>query len=293
MSNSNKEEHNVIADFLRECRKDEANSLSLIQQVFNDDGIVDEGKTKSFSVALQNRHLQPEPPDPPIRLESPKRCHVFHDGRGYVDYLQKYASKNAVVFADVNNCVVSTVLDEKAEAGFEIVLLIPKIHTVIKPLCDLINHKIEISEFVTLLMSIRSIITEPSFMELTAILSQIRASTSVTLYAGSGKHDIKNGLVTTTMIDGERKDEFVEIPETFTVDTPVYVGTDKRKIIFDLILSVSSDTILVSLFSADLTIIMIELFEEFIEPLREIDGCVVSLGQPEHKLWSYQYFPEN
>lgn len=59
------------------------------------------GKGNKLVFAMQKRVLQPEQPQQPVKMESPRRAHIFHDAEGFAAYLAKYKTDNTVVLVNV------------------------------------------------------------------------------------------------------------------------------------------------------------------------------------------------
>jgi len=235
------------------------------------------------------KDVQPEDRRPPVRAESPRRCHEFNDFDGFAAYLKKYGGENTVVLANAVTQVVSAVLDETAGKGFEVVTLRPQLHPLLVPWAATFGKKIPLSALVEFLLTWRRSVAIPSGKELAMMLSQVRAATRITLQQGRGNHSI-NGLKVETDIMGEKGQDLTDLPDMIELLVPVYVGTSEQSIEVDLTLSAppgQPEGIIALLTSADFETAKVAAFEEMVAKLREEKTFTVGLGSPAHKSWDY------
>jgi len=246
-------------------------------------------------LVVEKRQLLPEKPRSPTRAESPKRAHEFYEASALCDYIKKYGSEDTVVYADPVRYRVYAILEEKAETGFEVMILIPQIHPRFAPWYKLIGEgPVCLDEFVNFLRENRKAITTSGDLDGRALLlalSQVRASTKIELNRGRGVKAL-NGLTIRVNIQGTEKDDLVELPEEIIISSPVFVGQEPRQVELDLILEGSRDgaSITAQISSADLREATIEAFEELYNGLiglREEPGCTVLYGEPKHETWAY------
>lgn len=253
--------------------------------------VTGEGANKKLAVSLQR--LQPAEPRVPLRAESPARKHEFLAAKSLADYLAEYGNSGTVVFADPINEVVSAVLDEKAEEGYQIVTMKPALHPLWAPWAGIAGKAITSDAFVAFVDANRRAIVVPNSRDLRMTLSQLRASVHTEIERGRGKSSV-NGLMVRTKIQGVEKNETVELPESITIRVPLYVATDAKDIELDLNIEASSDgdiTILVS--AGTVAEARVAAFQEMIEAIRLGTagiGATLTLGRPGHVDW--RYLPE-
>lgn len=239
------------------------------------------------TVAIEARKLLPEEPRPPVRAESPARCHEFFTAAALADYLKKYGGVDTVVYADPSTETISAVLDEKATKGFEVVTMKPQIHPLWKPWADL-GRKIPLEHFAAFVAQNRRVIIEPNGKELTLLLSQVRASVDVEIQRGRGKNAV-NGVMVKTKIQGQEKNELVEIPDEITLEVPLYIGLGGSKIDIDIDLEATTDgEVFVVISSGTVAEARVQAFAGMVEELQTalLPGTV-TLGRPKHAAWSY------
>jgi len=243
---------------------------------------------ESIVFAVENRQVQPEQPQLPPKMESPKRAHVFHDVDGFAGYLAKYKTTDTVVLVDVSSLEVSAVLDERADKGFEVVTFRPVIHPLFEPWnLKLANEEPEtLRSFVEFLTQNRRAVISPESKSLILMLSQVKVSRKVTLQRGFGKHSI-NGLVCEMDIAGQSKSEELAIPDTIKIKTPIFLATDPVEIEIDITIDADDHQVYVKCTSSDLLQKQVELFDAMLSKVRVIPEVVVALGCPEHQDWKY------
>jgi hypothetical protein len=285
-------ETTVIEEFIRNVGRGQENVVDVCKEMLAD------GKHDRVTVALQNRVLQPEPPAAPAKRESPRRCHVFHDVGGFAAYLVKYKTANTVILADVANLAITATLDEKAANGFEVIQLKPAVHPLFAPWQDLLakarsddasdaaDEPMTVGAFCEFVMTNRRAVVAPDARELVLTLSQVRASKKITIDRGKGMKSL-NGVVIETLIQGASKDEHVELPDSLTLNVPLFVRTSPKQIEIDL-LAVAGDTnVYMKAVSADVDTARVEAFEEMLAECRKIEGVIVGTGSPATMAWDY------
>lgn len=273
----------MIGQLLRAVRPGQENIIDLVAEQLADG-------TPHKRVTLGQRTLQAEAPKPPQRAESPRRAHRFADLAGFVAYLRKYKSTegDTVVLADVGNQTIAATLDEKAVSGFEVVTLKPAVHPLFAPWADLLEAgQIEIGKFAEFLLANRRVVSSPDGMELVATFSQVRASVNTTIKRGIGNKSI-NGVMVTVEIAGESKAQPVDLPNSITIQAPLFVGTSEQDIEIDLLLtSPSAGVIAVTLTSAGVLEARVAAFLDMLEAIRGVEGLTVGMGRPAVKPWAY------
>ncbi|HUX00599.1 MAG TPA: DUF2303 family protein [Phycisphaerae bacterium] len=279
MDASNKD---AIQDFIRSVQKGQENALEIVREALPD------GEGERTVVALQNRQLQPEPPQAPERAESPRRAHVFNEVDGFIRYLQTYGTERTMVLADVQANQISAIIDETADKGFEVVRLKPTLHPELTPWLAILDEEMPVLAFAQHVMKNRRTVAEPDGRDLALLLSQMRCATTVQLKVGRGAKAV-NGLMVTTEISGERKTEPVDLPDFIRVEAPLYVG--EEPVTFDIDLLVSSadhgTEIVVAASCPDLRRRMTEAFLTWVARLEDIEGITAALGKPQHENWDY------
>lgn len=275
-----------VKSLLRNLGLHEETVLDVIRETTTDA----EGKAiPRMRLEVLRRDIQPEDQRPPVRAESPRRCHEFNDFEGFAAYLKKYGGENTVVLANAVTQVVSAVLDEKAAKGFEVVTLRPQLHPLLVPWSGIFGKKIPMAALVEFLLTWRRSVAIPGGKELAMMLSQVRAATRITLQQGRGNHSI-NGLKVETDIMGEKGQDLTDLPDMIELLVPVYVGTSEQSIEVDLTLSAppsQPEGIIALLTSADFETAKVTAFEEMVQKLRSCETYTVGLGSPAHRPWEY------
>jgi hypothetical protein len=254
--------------------------------------VVDElgadGKATGKRLVIEERQLLPEAPRAPVRAESAPRAHTFFDVPGFADYLQEYGTDNLVVFADPVAGQIDAVLDESALKGMERVIFRPLVHPFWTPWAEIMGKALPVCAFVEFLRNNRRAVAAPDARELILSLSQITATSKVTLHRGSATKAL-NGMLVETEIQGERDKQAVELPDGLSLLVPLYVGTDETRVEVDIILRAHDDDVLVALSTGDLLAARVRIFAELIEGLRSrLEGKgTFTLGRPDWQRWTY------
>ena len=241
-------------------------------------------------LVVEQRKLLGEAPRAPVRAESPARDHTFLTAESLRDYLVRYGSENTVVYADPKGQVIVAVLDERQEHGLELVRMTPEIHPQWAPWAELLeSDALDSKEFAAFLMkNHRSVLGGRAVAHR---LSQLRATVTVEVQRGRGKTAM-NGLTVTTKIQGgtNQVDE-VEIPETITVEVPLYVRTPPVKVEVDLCVEATGDGVVsVEASAANLAEARVAAFEGMVAVIAA--GCAekkatMTFGRPRHVDWKY------
>lgn len=246
---------------------------------------------EALRVVLEQRVLQPELPPIPRKAESPARAHVFFEVKSFAAYLKKYGTADTVIYGDPENGVAHATLSEVSKDGFETLLFKPMVHPLWRPWEALCGRRLELAEFVDVVLNNRRSITEPDARDLVYSLSQIKASVKTEVQRGRGKNSV-NGVVVTSTIQGEKKGELVELPESLTIETPLYIRTEKQAINLDLCIEPGAQPgeIFVSLSSGDILDAKVAAFDEMFQQLEKLSAekqFTVTLGTPKHEAWAY------
>jgi hypothetical protein len=290
-SNDSNNAGTVLAEFIRQVREGYENSIAISGGVARDADGTPTGEVRV--VALQNRKLQPEPPEAPQRAESPRRAHVFHDAAGLAAYLEKYRTESTVVLADVPERAIRVVLDERAADGFEMLHLEPQIHPLFKPWQNLMDRSadgddIGLKELAEFILLNRRSITAPDGKALAVMFSQVRASTTVTLQQGRGRKAV-NGIMMTTEIQGQTSTEPADLPDTITINVPLFVGGFVESLEVDILVSAADggSRLVATVSSPQVEEAMVRAFEVMVADLKALPGVTVALGSPAHRGWEY------
>lgn len=280
-----KDELNTIADFLREVDQGNENIIDVARKVCEDGA-------EKVSMALGRRALQPEPPTPPQRAETPARRHSFNDVDGFLCYLQKHGSDNLVILGDVDARVIHAVLDETAGHGVEIVTLQPVLHPLFAPWArTVLGKSVPASMFAEFVMANRRTVMEPNGMDLAVTLRQLTVSASITIQKGSGPKSI-NGVMVTMEVMGSKQEVPVELPNTIKLFCPLLVGTPEQEVEIDLLVAADHRTEQVNVLSTS-SGVEAAMFQAFEAMLAKIGielaakKAVVSTGRPAHTEWKY------
>lgn len=252
--------------------------------------LLPEGITK-VQLVVGERELLREQPPAPIREASPRRDHVFHDVKGFGEYIAKYGGKDTCVFVDVPNQNITAVLNEVAADGFEHVALTPVPHPSMLPWLNAFDKRFELKTALDLFRQNRRVIIDPPGRELLLLLSQVRASSEVTIHAGSGKSCL-NGLLVKTQIQGQKHDEVIEIPDTLELVTPLYVSLPPQKVEVDLLVEANADhKITVVMTCANYVQAKVAAFEGMVAELKAMDTeeMIFSYGKPSWTSWRYRF----
>ena len=267
--------------------------------------LTDGGKTEIINWTKIERELQPEQPPAPDRKESRPRAHHFHEVEGFIEYLRRYGCRDTVVFGNARSRAVYAVLKDTAKTQFEVVMLKPFLHPLLACWMDILGERIEIRQLAEKTMEMRRTVARPDGRELALILAQITATSTATIHRGTGNKCL-NGVVVQTTIQGQRKDEHVELPDSITISVPVFLGEDETSLDLDLLVGASREPggasrepggasredVYGRLSCPDLQVRLVEGFQLIMAKLAaasedEKAGWVVSLGRPEYGEWDY------
>lgn len=270
-----------VKELIKNVEPETKTVLHLVKEMSKEDGPV-------AKISVEQRRLNPEEPRRPIRSESKPRNHIFFDVKSFIEYLSIYGDGYTVVYANPDTSKISAVLNETVDNGFEIVQCEPMLHPLWKPWEKIVGTTINIEAFISFLMQNRRVVDGGK--ELVLELSQINATTTVQLHRGRGKSAI-NGLMVTSKIQGTDKTELVELPESLTLNLPIFVATEPKKMTLDLTIEVAKNgsEVTVSLSSGDLLAAKIAAFEDMfaaMAPLKEKE-MVITMGQPAYGQWEY------
>jgi hypothetical protein len=227
-----------------------------------------------------------------IRSETQPRAHQFFAVDGFIEYVKLNGKdKKTVVFADHANSRMYAVLDDQAPKGAERIALQPQIHPRWEPWRNWLDRTRELDQFVDFLRQNRRTLTGDAGRDLTMALSQVKASTEVELNRGRGKKALNGLIVRTKITGGGANAENVELPDTITINTPIFVDTPPIGIELDLILEATNGgkTITAALASADIRDAEIAGFDAMWDAVQADlgDKHTVVCGKPEWAHWKY------
>jgi len=238
-------------------------------------------------ILMARRQLPPMRPDPPPRMETRPRAHLFHSVATFVEYLDRVkVAGETVVLADACEQVVSCVIDESKEKGVERLGFMPQIHPTLKPWTAIFNASVPLSFFLEFVLRNRRAVVSPDPAELVLTFSQVKAAKDVTIERGRGATAI-NGVMVHTSIQGTKHAEPVDLPETITIEVPVYVDTEPQQIEVDLLVDVKDEEIEVYASSSQLEEAIVSAFAEIVDVVRGLDGVVAGFGKVSHSSWEY------
>jgi len=280
------ETKNVLSQFLREVKTGQENILDVAREVVGD--------KEQVTVAVQNRVLQPEQPPKPERAESPPRGHVFHTAQAAAEYLAAgYGSEHTVILADAAKREIGLCLNEDAAVGVETCYIRPVVHPVFAPWARLMDEGvIELRRAVLFMQTHRREIVSPKGCELALSLAQVKASTHIEAHFGTpGRgRDAINGVLIKTRVQGQEQTEPVDLPDSITIECPLFVGSESRKLEIDLTLAADGmDKVVVGFTSTHVTAAVMAEFEAMLATLQAKlpDGGVAVLGQLQYGQWQY------
>ena len=287
----------VLKDFLRQIGEGDEHCIQIHER------IIPEGEDgaggKQIVFAMQNRRLQPEPPNHPERMETPSRSHVFFEAAGFAAYIESATGNEekggrCLVLADVTAGKIKAVLDDSADEGAEVVMFCPTPHPHAESWTGLIGEPMTLEQFVLHVLDNRRTIIEPEAGELLMTLRQVRASKNVTIEQGFAAKGALNGVMVETTIQGEVRNQPVELPESLTVEMPLFIGDLPTSFAIDIALSSPGNEVIVRLASSDYEVKRIEAFDLMVYRIKNLlankPGIVFSTGLPSYQPW--QYIPQ-
>ena len=166
--------------------------------------------------------------------------------------------------------------------------LTPKINPTFEPWQDMLGKKMPVTAFAEFLLANRRCIVAPEPKDLISIFSQVRGGIQITREAGRGNKSI-NSVTVTVNIQGKTQVDYVDLPESITVNLPIFVRESCQDIELDLLVSATPETggIYVVASSSTIELAKINAFNAMLTRLAELSGVVVSTGKPAHAPWNY------
>ena len=276
----------ALAHFLRRIEQGNEHALTVTREMVGEGP----GAHATTTLAIQRREMQPEPPAPPIRAESPPRAHTFHDPDSFSAYVRKFGGADTVILADVTNRRVTATLDEHAGEGREIVTLKPELHPLYRPWHGLFGVATPLADFAAHVLQWRSVVLEPDPRQLALALRQITVAEQHTLYRGTGAKGI-NGVVVSHEIKAgaESVSETVELPDALTLEVPILsCSPEPVRVVVDLTVGVNADRdVVVVCTSADAIVALEAEYRAMTDRLTAHDDAVIGTGRTEYADWSY------
>lgn len=271
------DERNEVKDFLRNVDEFGCNALTVSKKV------LENGK-ENVTLEMARRRIMPE------RMESPARKHIFHDADGFIKYIETVKTKNTIVFADVEQATIYMVIDDKAEKGFEIVLLMPPYHPEFTLLEETLidQEDMNIFEFAKNIMRNRAAFlgSKEESKQLAMLMRQITVSSSIKVCSGVGPKSV-NGIMCTTEAKAGTDETEIDLPDKITTNVPIYINTDS--VFFDIDITITADRsgeVRVTTDCPELGVRKFEVFQKILNKIAETDGLVV-LGRPQTDSWRY------
>lgn len=271
-----------IKDFLENVAKGQVNAISVCRNMPGPDG-------QAVTVSLENKPVEP------VRAESPARAHTFHEAEGFVAFLMKNKTANMVILADVDSRAAAAVLDDSAEKGFENITLKPAFHPRFKMLLETIlydqGNEQRITRFAKRVMMCKDIIVAADNLDgkqLAMQMMQITVSHNITACAGEGV-TATNGIMCESKLKSGIGTSTIELPETITVKTPIFINTEPVEFAVELLITAGGPETPPSVIamSPQMEEKIGEVFEKLLEPIKEIEDAIVSYGRLNTAGWRY------
>lgn len=218
----------------------------------------------------------------PLAL-TPPRAHEFTAVDGFVAYLKKVAP-GAVVLCNALTGRCQAVLDEGRVGGVEVVGFTPQLHPTFAAWNTIFGQRMGATELATFIQKQRRAINNGA--ALASSLRQIKASTKIELHEGQG-NGATNGVTVTTKIQGKEANKDIDVPDTITITTPLFVDSQHPAAIeLDLLLEgVSGGTgVLATITAPGLDVLR---FEELQEYATKFEGFQFGFGTVDHAAWKY------
>jgi hypothetical protein len=244
--------------------------------------LTDAGKAEKINVTFTRQVNEPQ------RAESPARAHRFFALSGFGEYLNKYGGGAMVVLADADSGDIAAVLEEDTTYGFEVVTFSPRLHPLYAPWQRSYGVSVRAKDLAQFLIANRCVVTSPSPDRLVALFKQVQVSKSIRMLEGTGKEAI-NGVMCATKIQGREDNVVTPLPETITIECPMFVDSEPQKIQIDLLLEVHDDDhVYTTLVSADANVKRVQAIESMLDRLRAtLPSATVSLGRLAYQDWNY------
>ncbi len=272
------DDQNTIKAFMSNIEIGKNHAIAVIKEVLED------GTTNS-TVNLSRTKVTPE------RMESPKRGHIFFTVPGFVSYLKQNETDDTLILADVSDCRICAVLDDKAKDGFEMIYLKPERHPEFILLSQMLDQRMPLPQFAELARRNRRRLgeTEDDGREFTITMQQITISSKVTACVGTGKSSTNGVMCTTEVKSGTPRTDIVELPDTVQATVPLYIQRPERTFTIDLTVMANQTEALITADAPELEVLkhqeMTFILDEVSEALA--GGIITSVGRISHNPWDY------
>jgi hypothetical protein len=256
--------------------------------------LADEGGATVKKIAITHQAL----PAPLVRdipeaaiARALARQHTFNDIPTLAAYIKrehKLVGANepleTLALANVDHRVINVVLDDGSATDREVVSYRPITHPLFAPWEKIAGKTMMALDFAKFVMENRRAISGADGRETAMIFQQLRVSTSITMNAGTGKRAL-NGVMVETVIQGQRNEEFFELPEEIQITVPIYCDSEPTTITFDLTISGDEDGCMVTVTASDLEKKRYDAFQAMVAKLAEDTNIIVGLGKVESRSW--------
>lgn len=269
----------TIAAELRTIESGSETVMDIAAQV-DEDGVV------AKRITFGKRELQPERPELPDIDRAKARNHEFHSIDAFADYLTREAQDgSSLALADVHAEEITATIDESDEDDREFIQFVATTHPLFKHWKNLIGKSIPVLEFALFVMQYRSAIIEPDGRDLALTFSQIKACKTVTKRVGVGPKSL-NGVMVEMMINSEKSEIPVELPEKIVVSAPLFLDTDPVEITLDLLVTDTPGGLVVFVTAPLLEERQFEAFGQFVSRLKRVEGMIVGFGKVQERAWN-------
>jgi hypothetical protein len=268
----------MITKALSEASPKARSVVEMVQEILSDGG-------KRIDVTFRR------PVEIPTLAKTPRRSHVFESIHALCNYLEREAKVNAVALLDGSSGEACVVLDEGKADGVEQVYLKPVLHPLLTPWSAMVGRVIGSQEFLRVVSDNRRTIQSPTAAELISMLRQLRIHSSKTVEVGEGSEAV-NGVMVKTTIKGVANETEVGLPQTLSVQCPLFIDAHAREISFDLFVlerKDEDDPIGIRVSSSDLAVQKLEEISLWSNQIKSAmpEGAVVGFGKVQHREWEY------
>lgn len=253
----------VLRRFIREVRKGDENALEVSRMVGKD------GEEVKTTVAMVNRRVQPERP---LLARSPRRAHVFHDGKSLVDYIRHltqlrenaFSPAKMAILSDSQAGIIQVILDDSSSTGFEILEVRPLIHPLFAEWDRAIIDSRHFSQenFTDFIIKNHGVLKSPNYNDFKLLLQQLKFSTKIDIDSGFGNGSF-NAVRYEINVAGAKDIGQIEFPENLKIEVPIYAGTEPTEINIDIILQTAGrESISVTMVCGELQMLKFAAWEK-------------------------------
>ena len=264
---------NTVKTFLEEVGDLETNALVVTKKML-------EGGKEEVTLNLTKKKIMPE------RMESPPRNHICHEATTFAQLIEKNISADTIVLIDVENEVVSAVLNDKAEKGFEVILLKPAMDPRFKILEQtILNKSLSPKQFATAALLNRELMRAQPHLPM--LLKQITIANNVVAHEGMGNNSV-NGLTCETQVKAGRGSEEIVLPDEIEIETPIYIGTPIQNFKIQVtVLPQSATEVKIQVTSPDAELKKFQVFQDMLADIKALKDVLVGYGKPWYDNWKY------